>query len=49
MQFHYSNFSQLAIPLICFHENESAEIKLETSVAINGRNRGIELVLEGVN
>ena len=49
MQLHYSYILQQVIPLIYFHEDESVKIELETSVTINGRNREIDLVLEGVD
>ena len=49
MQLHYSYILQQVIPLICFHENESVKIELETGVKVNGRSREIDLVLEGVD
>ena len=49
MQLHYSYILQQVIPLICFHEDESVKIELETGVKINDRSREIDLVLEGVN
>ena len=49
MQLHYSYILQQVIPLICFHEDESVKIELETGVNINDRSREIDLVLEGVD
>ena len=47
MQLHYSYILQQVIPLICFHEDESVKIELETGIRINGRNREIDLILVG--
>ena len=47
MQLHYSYILQQVIPLICFHEDESVKIELETSVKINDVPREIDLVLKG--
>ena len=48
MQLHYSYILQQVLrPLICFHKDESVKIELETGVAINGRNREIDLILVG--
>ena len=49
MQLHFSYILQQVIPLICFHEDESVKIELETGVPIKERNREIDLVLEGIN
>ena len=49
MQLHYSYILQQVIPLICFHEDESVKIELETGVPIKERYREIDLVLEGKN
>ena len=49
MQLHYSYILQQIIPLICFREDESVKIELETGVKVNGRSRVIDLVLKGVD
>lgn len=49
MQLHYTYILQQVIPLICFHEDENVKFELETGVKVNGRNREIDLVLEGVD
>jgi hypothetical protein len=47
MQLHYSYILQQILPLVCFSENESAKIELETGVIVQGRSREIDLVLRG--
>lgn len=49
MQLQYSYILQQVIPLICFHEDESIKIELETGVKIKGKSREIDLILEGTN
>ncbi len=49
MQLQYSYILQQVVPLICFHEDETVKIELETGVEINGSNREIDLILDGVN
>ncbi len=49
MQLHYSYVLQQVIPLICFHEDESVKIELETGVRVNDNYRVIDLVLKGKN
>lgn len=47
MQLQYSFILQQVIPHICFSEEETAKIELESGVTINGRNREIDLILDG--
>ena len=47
MQLQYSYILQQVVPLICFHKDETVKIELETGVNINGRNREIDLILNG--
>ena len=47
MQLHYSNVLQQVIPLICFNQDESIKIELESSICVDDRPREIDLVLIG--
>ncbi|MCK4679352.1 MAG: hypothetical protein KAT48_14555 [Bacteroidales bacterium] len=49
MQLQYSYILQQVIPLICFSDQESARIELETGVKVEGKYREIDLVLIGSN
>ncbi len=49
MQLHYACILQEVVPLICFREDESAKIELETYVKLPNKPCEIDLVLEGEN
>lgn len=47
MQLQYSYILQQVVPLVCFNDDESVKIELETGVKVQGRSREIDLVLLG--
>lgn len=47
MQLQYSYILQQVVPLVCFNDEESVKIELETGVKVEGRSREIDLVLLG--
>jgi hypothetical protein len=49
MQLQYSYILQQVVPLICFDDDESVKVELETGVKVQGRSREIDLVLLGTS
>ena len=49
MQLQYSYILQQILPLICFNDDETVKIELETGVMVEGKSREIDLVILGKN
>ena len=49
MQLQYSYILQQILPLICFNDDETVKIELETGVMVEGKSREIDLVILGTN
>ncbi len=49
MQLHDASILLQVVPLICYEESEHVKVELETGIEINGKRRGIDLILCGSN